>query len=149
MGGFFSAPTGLTTKANLDVCSTLGFPGLAPWTHHGHCFPFLVLAPVGDGGGCCRSIRSPSHSPSERMGGVAGEGAVPMPVSIPPLSYHTCTAQHTRAPFKHSYVVCAVAICTYVHACMHVCMCFSASVIMSIPQQSNTTRGGMLHIGVN
>ena len=41
----------------------------------------------------------------------------------PPLSYHTCTPQHTRAPFKHSYVVCAVAICTYVHACMYVFLC--------------------------
>ena len=31
----------------------------------------------------------------------------------------------------------------------NVCRCFSASVIMSITQQSNTTRGGMLRIGVN
>ena len=97
------------------------FRGLPRGRTMGNVF-FFLLAPVGDGGGCCRSIRSPSHSPSERMGGVAGEGAVPMPVSIPPLSYHTCTAQHTRAPFKHSYVVCAVAICTYVYACMYVCI---------------------------
>ena len=92
------------------------FRGLPRGRTMGIAFHFL-LAPMGDGGGCCRPIRSPSHSLSGGVGGVAGEGAVPMPVSIRPLSYHTCTTQHTRLPFKHSYVVSAIAICTYVHAC--------------------------------
>ena len=35
-------------------------PADAPWDS----FSDFVLAPVGDGGGCCRSIPPPSHSPS-------------------------------------------------------------------------------------
>ena len=122
-GGFFFAPTGLTTKCFLDICSTLGFPGFAPRTHHGHCFPFCCWPPWGMAGIVAgRSPRLLIHL-SGGVGGVTGGRAVPTPVSLCPLSYRTCIAQHTRAPFKHSYVVCAVAICTYVHACMYVFLC--------------------------
>ena len=104
--GFYFALTGLTKNGFLAFYSTFDFSGLAPRTHHGFRFPFFCLAPVGDGGGCCRSIPSPSHSPSGGVSGVVVGGPVPMSVSI-----------SSRAPIAYVQPN-RFAICLYVHACM-------------------------------
>ena len=106
--GFYFAPTGLTQNGFLDFYSTFDFSGLAPRTHHGFRFPFFCLAPVGDGGGCCRSIPSPSHSPSGGVSGVVVGGPVPMSVSIcpPPLLSHMSSPAVLPSAFM----------------CMHVCL---------------------------
>ena len=119
--GFYFAPTGLTKNGFLVFYSTFDFSGLAPRTHHGFRFPFF-FGPVGDGGGCCRPIPSPSHFPSGGVSGVVVGGPVAMSVSIcpPPL------LSHMSSP----------AVLPSASMCMHVC--FSLQVRLCLQHSGST-----------
>ena len=96
--GFYFAQTGLTKNGFLAFYNTFDFSGLAPRTHHGFRFPFLLFGPRGGWRGLLPVNPFTFSFPFGRSewGGGGWTGAN-VRFHFLPRSYRTCPAQ----PFCH------------------------------------------------